>query len=268
VLVAARVGRAGSSFARGMAALKGERRRALWGVYAFCRAVDDIADGAMPEAEKRRFLADWRGKLVAPDCALSRELAFARDAYGVPMAECEAMIAGMETDAADRLRLGTEADLDLYCRRVAGSVGAMSVRIFGAPEAHQFGLALGHTFQLTNILRDVDEDALRERVYIPADLLAAEGIPDGPAREIVAHPRFAAICARLAEQARTGFETAEREITRFDPTALLPAKVMMWGYHRLFLRMLARGWAGERTRPRLTLGEKLRMAVMALGWKA
>ena len=266
VLVAARVGRAGSSFARGMAALKGERRRALWGVYAFCRVVDDIADGAMPEAEKRRFLADWRRKLVAPNCALSRELAFARDAYGVPMEECEAMIAGMETDAADRLRLQTEADLNLYCRRVAGSVGAMSVRIFGAPEAHQFGLALGHTFQLTNILRDVDEDALRERVYIPRDLLDAAGIPEGPALEIVAHPRFAAICTRLAEQARTGFETAEREITTFDATALLPAKVMMWGYHRLFRRMIARGWAGVRTRPRLTLGEKLRMAVMALGW--
>ena len=165
-----------------MAALKGGRRRALWGVYAFCRAVDDIADGAMPEAEKRRFLADWRRKLAAPDCVLSRELAFAREAYGVPLAECEAMISGMETDSADRLRLATEADLDLYCRQVAGSVGAMSVRIFGAPEAEGFGLALGHTFQLTNILRDVDEDALRERVYIPRDLLDAAGIPDGPAR--------------------------------------------------------------------------------------
>lgn len=267
-LVAARVGRAGSSFARGMAALRGERRRALWGVYAFCRAVDDIADGAMPEAEKRRFLADWRRKLAVPDCALSRELAFAQRSFGVPMEECEAMIAGMETDAADRLRLEDEAALDLYCRRVAGSVGAMSVRIFGAPEAHGFGLALGHTFQLTNILRDVDEDALRERVYVPLSLLAAEGIPDGPARDIVRHPRFAAICARLAERARAGFETAEADIRAYDPKALLPAAVMMWGYRRLFDRMLARGWAGERTRPRLTLGEKLRMAVMALGWKA
>ncbi|HYZ32883.1 MAG TPA: squalene/phytoene synthase family protein [Crenalkalicoccus sp.] len=272
VIVAARVGRAGSSFARGMAALKGERRRALWAVYAFCRAVDDIADGAMPEAEKRRFLAGWRRKLMAPDCALSRELAWARDAFGVPLAECEAMIAGMETDAADRLRLADEAALDLYCRRVAGSVGAMSVRIFGAPEAEGFGLALGRTFQLTNILRDVDEDAARERVYIPLDLLAAEGIADGPAREIVAHPRFAAICARLAGRACEGFARAEAEIATYDHQALLPAAVMMWGYRRLFERLLARGWAGARPRPRLTLSEKLRMAWMALardrpGWR-
>jgi phytoene synthase len=249
-----------------MAALKGERRRALWGVYAFCRAVDDIADGAMPEAEKRRFLADWRRKLTAPDCVLSRELAFARDAYGVPLAECEAMVAGMATDSADRLRLQTEADLDLYCRQVAGSVGAMSVRIFGAPEAEGFGLALGHTFQLTNILRDVDEDALRERVYIPRDLLAAAGIPEGPAREIVAHPAFAGICEKLGAQAQAGFAAAATDIKTFNPQALLPAAVMMWGYRRLLDRLVARGWRGPRGRPSLTTAEKLRMAWMALGF--
>jgi phytoene synthase len=265
-IVAARVARSGSSFARGMAALKGQRRRALWAVYAFCRAVDDIADGAMPEAEKRRFLADWRGKLVTPDCVLSRELAWAREAYGVPLSECEAMVAGMETDAADRLRLQTEAELDLYCRRVAGSVGAMSVRIFGAPEAEGFGLALGHTLQLTNILRDVDEDASRDRVYIPRDMLAAAGIPEGPAREIIAHPHFAAICAELAERASAGFATAAADIRRYDPKALLPAAVMMWGYRRLLERMRARGWDGDRSRLRLAKAEKLRMAWMALGF--
>jgi len=267
-IVAARVSRAGSSFARGMAALRGERRRALWGVYAFCRAVDDIADGAMPETEKRRFLADWRRKLTAPDCVLSRELAFAREAYQVPLAECEAMVAGMETDSTDHLRLRTEADLDLYCRQVAGSVGAMAVRIFGAPEAEGFGLALGHTFQLTNILRDVDEDAARERVYIPRDLLDAAGIPEGPAPAIVAHPAFAAICETLGHRAVAGFARAEADIRGYDPRALLPAAVMMWGYHRLLRRLVARGWAGRGSRPRLTTGEKLRMAWMALGFGA
>lgn len=263
-IVAARVQRAGSSFARGMAALTGERRRALWAVYAFCRAVDDIADGTMPETEKRRFLAEWRTKLTAPDCALSRELRIAREAYGVPLGECEAMVAGMETDAADRLRLPDETALDTYCRRVAGSVGAMSVRIFGAPEAEGFGLALGHTFQLVNILRDVDEDALRERVYVPLDLLAAAGIADGPAAGIVDDQRFPAICEALAQRAQDGFARAETEIKRFDARALRPAAVMMWGYRRLFERLAARGWTGARPRPRLTTREKLHMAWMAL----
>jgi phytoene synthase len=263
-LVASRVRRAGSSFAAGMATLQGERRRALWAVYAFCRAVDDIADGAMPEAEKRGFLAAWRGKLAAPDCALSRELALAARGFDLPRAECEAMVAGMETDAADHLRLPDEAALDLYCRQVAGSVGALSVRIFGAPGAEAWGLALGHTFQLTNILRDVDEDAARERVYIPRTLLDAAGIPPGPARAIVAHPAFPAICERLAERAAEGFARAEAELPRHDVRALHPARVMMFGYRRILEILRARGWAGARPRARLSPREKLGMAVFAL----
>ncbi|MBB3900340.1 squalene/phytoene synthase family protein [Roseococcus suduntuyensis] len=264
-LAASRVKRAGSSFARGMATLKGERRRALWAVYAFCRAVDDIADGAIPETEKRRFLADWRGKLTAPDCVISRELHLARIGFDVPLAEYEAMIAGMETDAADHLRLPDEAALDLYCRRVAGSVGAMSVRIFGDPGAEQWGLDLGHTFQLTNILRDVDEDAARERVYIPRSLLDAAGIPEGPARSIVAHPAFPGICERLAEQARQGFARAEAELPRHDIRALHPARVMMMAYRRILDIMIARGFAGARPRARLSRREKIEMAAFALG---
>lgn len=264
-IVANRVRRAGSSFARGMATLKGERRRALWAVYAFCRAVDDIADGATPEGEKRRFLADWRRKLAAPDCALSRELHLARTNFAIPEEECEAMIAGMETDAGDRVRLATEDDLDLYCRRVAGSVGAMSVRVFGAPGAEGWGLALGHTFQLTNILRDVDEDAARERVYIPRTLLEAEGInPDAPARDIVAHPNFPRICDRLAERARDGFARAERELPQHDVAALKPARVMMWAYKALLDATLAAGFAPPRARARLSRAQKLRMAAFAV----
>ena len=266
-LVEARVRRAGSSFARGMATLRGERRRAMWAVYAFCRVVDDIADGAMPESEKRRLLGQWRAKLTAPDCALSRELLLAREAFEIPLAECEAMVAGMETDSADRLRIADEAALDLYCRRVAGSVGVMSVRIFGDPGAEQWGLDLGHTFQLTNILRDVDEDALRDRVYIPATLLREAGIPDGPAMEIVAHPAFAGICEMLAARAVAGFARAEAEQSRHDVDALRPARVMMWGYRRVLDLMLVRGWSLPRERSRLSKREKLRMAVFALTGK-
>lgn len=263
-LVAQRVQRAGSSFARGMATLKGDRRRALWAVYAFCRVVDDIADGRMPEAEKRRLLAGWRAKLDHPDCALSRELAWARAAFDISHAECDAMIAGMETDAGDRVRLPDEAALDLYCRRVAGSVGAMSVRIFGEPKAEGWGLALGHTFQLTNILRDVDEDALRDRVYVPLSVLAKAGIPDGPAKSIVSHPAFAGICREIAARAAAGYLQAEAMLPRYDTEALRPARVMMWGYRRILDHMLARGWALPRPRARLTKGEKLRMALFAV----
>lgn len=263
-LVRARVSAAGSSFARGMAALRGDRRRALWAVYAFCRAVDDIADAALPEDEKRRLLAAWRAKLARPDCALSRELARARERYALPVGECEAMIAGMETDASPRLRIADGAALDLYCRRVAGSVGAMAVRIFGAPEAAGFGLDLGRTLQLVNILRDMDEDAARERVYLPLDLLAAHGVADGPAVRVLATPGIAAAARALAAEADAGFARAEAALRAFDTTALLSARIMMWGYRRLLDRLVARGFGVPRMRPRLSRAEKARMAAFAL----
>ncbi|MBU8544692.1 MULTISPECIES: squalene/phytoene synthase family protein [Roseomonadaceae] len=259
-----RVGRAGSSFGRGMAVLKGQRRRGLYAVYGFCRAVDDIADGAMPEAEKRRLLGHWRAKLTAPDCALSCELAWTRKAFALPLAECEAMIDGMETDATPGLRLADEAALDTYCRRVAGSVGAMAVRIFGAPGAQDFGLALGRTLQLVNILRDVDEDAAIDRVYVPASLLARHGVKQDSAEAVVTHAGFVPCCNELAARAAEGFAQAERELEAHDRRAMKPARIMMWGYRRLLDRMLARGFALPRARPRLTKAEKLRMAWLAL----
>jgi phytoene synthase len=261
-LVRARVSRAGSSFARGMASLRGERRRALYAVYAFCRAVDDIADGAAPETEKRRFLTEWRAKLDTPDCALSRELARARARFDLPKSECLAMIDGMEADSAPRLRLEDEAALDLYCRRVAGSVGALSVRIFGAPEAEVFGLALGRTLQLVNILRDIDEDAARERVYIPLSWLG----PDAPAAELLARSDLHEACHRLLARAEAGFAEAEAALATADSRPLRPARVMMWAYRRLLGRLTARGFQPPRERPRLSTGERARLAAMALGW--
>ncbi|WP_439597439.1 squalene/phytoene synthase family protein [Falsiroseomonas sp.] len=263
-VVRARVSRAGSSFGRGMAVLKGQRRRALYAVYGFCRAVDDIADGAMPEAEKRRLLTGWRAKLAAPDCALSAELAWAGQAYDLPHAECEAMIEGMETDATPGLRLPDEAALDGYCRRVAGSVGAMAVRIFGAPAAEDFGLELGRTLQLVNILRDVEEDAAIDRLYIPATMLARHGVPAGPPALILQHPGLALCCAELAARAEAGFALAAQDLRDHDAAAMKPARIMMWGYRRLLQRMQARGFAAPRPRPRLTRGEKLHMAWLAL----
>ncbi|WP_137179529.1 squalene/phytoene synthase family protein [Roseomonas sp. AR75] len=263
-VVQARVTRAKSSFARGMGVLKGERRRALFAVYGFCRAVDDIADAAMPLAEKRRFLAAWHRKLATPDCALSSELAWARDAFALPVAECAAMVAGMETDAESRVRIADADALDLYCRRVAGSVGALSVRIFGAPQAEGWGLALGRTFQLVNILRDAEEDAARDRVYVPRTLLDAHGVTTDDATTIVAHPGFAACCDALAREAADGFARAEAELAQHDLRALKPARVMMWGYRRLLDRMLAQGFGAPRMRARLTRGEKMRMALVAL----
>jgi len=258
-VVRARVLRARSSFARGMAALQGERRRALYAVYAFCRAVDDIADGTMPEAEKRRALAAWRRKLDAPDCALSRELAWARSEFALPRAECEAMIDGMEADAGPFRRIADEAALEAYCRQVAGSVGAMAVRIFGAPQAEPFGLALGHAFQLVNVLRDIEEDAARDRLYLPQDWLAAEGLAGLPAGALVADPGLAAVAERLAARAEAAFAAAQALAPPECRAALKPARVMLQVYALLLEKMRRQGFQPPRARVRLSRGEKLRL---------
>jgi len=258
-VVQEKVLRARSSFARGMAATQGPARRSLYAVYAFCRAVDDIADGAMPEAEKRAALAEWRRKLEVPDCALSRELAWAQAAFALPVAECHAMIDGMEADAGPSRRIADEAELEVYCRQVAGSVGALAVRIFGAPEAEPFGIALGHAFQLVNVLRDIDEDALRDRVYLPQDWLAAEGLAEAPAAELVADPRLARVAERLAERAVAAFAAAQALVPPQSHAALKPARIMLQGYALLLEKMRAQGFAPPRRRVRLSKGEKLRL---------
>ncbi|WP_052341437.1 squalene/phytoene synthase family protein [Salinarimonas rosea] len=259
----------GSSFKLGMAAQATERRRANYALYAFCRVIDDIADGAAPLPEKRAFLDAWRREIdalpAAPTGPIGRELARAMKACDLPRDEFHALLDGMESDACKRVRIPDAAAFDLYCRRVAGAVGVLSVRIFGAPGAHDFALVLGRTLQVVNVLRDVDEDAAIDRVYVPLDRLAALGIADGDAPEMVAHPRFAEACAALAEEARAGFAQADRMLAALDRRALRPAIVMMEGYRLLFAKLGARGFAHPRgPRLRLTKPEKARLVLRAM----
>jgi hydroxysqualene synthase len=162
------------------------------------------------------------------------------------------------------VRLITDDDLRLYGRRVAGSVGALSIRIFGAPAAHDFALGLGRTLQLVNILRDVDEDAARERVYVPLSRLTQLGMQDGPAAILVADPRFARICASLAEEARAGFAAADEALVGLDRAALKPAVLMMESYRRVLDRLEARGWGSRQGRLRLTTADRLHLLTRAM----
>lgn len=258
----------GSSFKLGMAAQAAPRRRANYALYAFCRVVDDIADGAAPLPEKRAFLDAWRREIDAlpgaPTHPIGRELARAMRAYDLPHAEFHAILDGMESDGRPRVRIPDAAAFDLYCRRVAGAVGALSIRIFGAPDAHDFALVLGRTLQVVNVLRDIDEDAAIERVYVPLDRLAALGIADGPAPEMVADPRFPRACEALAAEARAGFAEADRMLAGLDRRALKPAILMMEGYRALFAKLEARGYSRRGARVRLTKPEKARLLLSAL----
>jgi phytoene synthase len=258
----------GSSFRLGMQHLVRERRRGIHAVYAYCRVIDDIADGAAPPAEKLRFLDGWRREVDRlgriPETPIGRELAWAVPCFDLDPGELHALLDGMTTDADDRLRIADDSGLDLYSRRVAGSVGALSVRIFGAPEAHDFALGLGRTLQIVNVLRDVDEDAALERVYVPRSRLAALGLDDRPARALVADPRFARACQDLSEEAAAGFARADDELTRLDRKTLKPAILMMEGYRRIFHRLQARGWAERNGRLGLKTMDRLQLLRLAM----
>jgi squalene synthase HpnC len=268
LITAAMVRRSGSSFRLGMQSLSRERRRGIHAVYAFCRVVDDIADGAVPAFEKIHALREWRREIDrlhrAPETPIGRELARASSLFKLPLDEFHALLDGMEIDSVERLRLTNDYDLHLYGRRVAGSVGTLSVHIFGAPKARAFALDLGRTLQLVNILRDVDEDAARERVYVPLARLAQLGLQDAPAAVLVADPRFARVCEALAEEAQAGFAAADEALMRLDRTALKPAILMMENYRRVLDRLIVRGWGTRQGKLKLTAADKLHLLTRAM----
>ncbi len=243
--ITALVKRAGTSFYYGMKTLPAARRDAMYALYAFCRVVDDIADDDLaPMDDKRAALAEWRQRIAAlyagaADDAVTRALRAAVHTYHLPRADFIAIIDGMEMDGeaivAPSLRF-----LDLYCDRVAAAVGRLSVRIFGdaGPAAQEVAHALGRALQLTNILRDVAEDAARGRLYLPAEYLEEAGVPPDP-QAALRSPNLPVVCRRVAALAAGYFDQAGAAMARCDRRAMRPARLMAASYRPL-LGMLRR----------------------------
>jgi presqualene diphosphate synthase len=230
--VEALVRKAGTSFYRGMRVLPPDRRHAMYAIYAFCRIVDDIADeeGALPD--KLRRLAEWRTRVAGlyrgqSDGPVTRVLVAAVEQFRLREEDFAAVIDGMRMDAETVIVAPDLATLDLYCDRVAAAVGRLSVRAFGdsSPEADKVAWSLGRALQLTNILRDIKEDADRGRVYLPAEYLDQAGVPHDPSA-VLASPALPAVCARLAADARRHFEVARAHMAKCDPKAMRPARLM------------------------------------------
>jgi phytoene synthase len=225
------------------------RRQAMFAIYAFCRVVDDIADGDAPDAEKRQQLAEWRaeiGRLYdgVPLHPVARALAGPTRAYELRREDFLAVIDGMEMDVGTGIRAPDLEGLELYCRRVAGAVGLLSIRAFGTsgPKAEEFAIALGSALQLTNILRDLKEDAAIGRLYLPAELLRKYGIVGDRPEAVLAHPALPAVCDDLARIARQRFDRGEAALRECDQRALRPAIVMMMHYRRILERLTQAGW--------------------------
>lgn len=259
---------AGSSFYWAMRILPPARRQAMFAIYAFCRVVDDIADGDAPDAEKRHQLAEWRteiGRIYdgTPVHPVARALVRPAHTYGLGKDDFHAVIDGMEMDVGAGIRAPDLKILELYCRRVAGAVGLLSIRAFGTggPKAEEFAIALGSALQLTNILRDLKEDAAVGRLYLPSELLRRYGIIADDPDEVLRHPALPAVCDDLARIARERFDRAEAALAECDRQTLRPAVVMMMHYRRILGRMMEGGWRILDQRVKISKVEKVWLAV-------
>ncbi len=249
---------AGSSFYAGMRILPKPEREGMYAVYAFCRAVDDVADDQGGDRAARRAELDgWRADLRAlyaggePGRAAGVRDAVGR--FGLRLEDFLAVIDGMQTDVDGDVRAPSLAEFDLYCDRVASAVGRLSVKVFGMPEAEGFELAhsLGRALQFTNVLRDLDEDAALGRLYLPRELLLAEGITTTDPRAAVEDPRVEGAARALAAQARDHYRGADLVLGLRPPGKLAAPRLMSAAYGRILAKMEARGWAPPRERARI-----------------
>jgi len=262
-LVADITRKSGSSFYWAMRLMPRDKRAAMYAIYAFCRKVDDIADGDDDSDTKKMQLGLWKQnieKLYAgiPADPISEALQIHVRRYGLDRGDFNTVIDGMLMDAVPNLKIRDMNELLLYCDRVACAVGRLSVLVFeidrgiGSELAKSLGLAL----QLTNILRDIGEDFARDHIYLPKDLLHTEGVDPGRLLQPEFHCGVAKVCDHLAARADTEFRDAERLIQSCDKARVRPARIMKNVYQRLFQRILDRGWTSLREPIALSKFEK------------
>ena len=258
------VSRSGSSFTWGMRMLPKPRREAMYAIYAFCREVDDVADEGGTREQKQRQLADWRQEIERlyeghPGRPTTLALLGPVHDFDLPKEEFLALIDGMEMDAREAMVAPSWEELTLYCRRVAGAVGMLSIQAFGAPEpaARELAIVLGEGLQLTNILRDLDEDAEEGRLYLPREALEEAGIKSRAPAEVLAHPAIQQVCLGIADKAEARFQHSLALLRQCHRRALKPSILMMEIYRLYLERLRARGWQAPRAPVRLGKAEKL-----------
>ena len=256
----------GSSFYAAMRILPQEQREAMFQIYSFCRQVDDIADSDGPREQRLAALQQWREDIDAlyqghPPARLRDYVASVKQ-FGLEREDFLAIVDGMEMDVPQDIRAPDLATLDLYCDRVASAVGRLSVKVFGLPREDGILLAhhLGRALQLTNILRDIDEDAAIGRLYLPREGLAQAGISSTDPLIVAADPAVPKVCAPLVERARGHFATSDQIMARNSRRAIRAPRIMSKYYGSILELLVARGFANPR-RP-VRLNKMARIAIL------
>jgi phytoene synthase len=247
-----------SSFYWPMRLMPKRQRAAMFAIYGWCRAADDIADADLPPDMRGAGLEAARRDLDRLFAGSERSpLADAIADFGIERRWFEMVLDGLDTDVVAPLRAPDMAALDLYCRRVAGAVGGMTVTILGVSgeAADDFAFSAGTALQLTNVLRDLREDAARGRLYLPREALHHAGIAADDPAAVLADPALPLAKAWLIERARRHYGEAEASARRCDRRRLWPGLAMLRLYRRLLERL------PQEERPRLGGFEAFRIAL-------
>ncbi len=270
--IAAKVGGAarrahGSSFYAAMRIMPPAQREAMFEIYSFCRAVDDIADDQRLAEVRLEKLELWRDDIdsiyrgEAP--ASLQGLAIAVRDFDLQREDFRAVIDGMEMDVRQNLQAPEFVDLDLYCDRVASAVGRLSSRVFGLPMEDGKNLAehLGRALQLTNILRDLDEDATLNRLYLPREFLNEASITATDPATVLRHSALPEVCGRLVALARWRFAESDKIMNAHPRRMVRTPRVMAEAYKGILNALVSRGWTPPRAPVRLS---KPRLALILL----
>ena len=256
----------GSSFYYSFLFLSPERRRAITALYAFCREVDDAVDEPSEPSAAQAALAWWRGEVAQlfagnPQHPVTRALAPATEPFGITQARLNEIMDGMEMDLNQSRHLDF-AGLQLYCHRVAGVVGALAAAIFGHrnPKTLDYAERLGLAFQLTNIIRDVGEDARNNRIYIPMDELKRFEVGPADILEGRHTENFTRLMRFQADRAMRCYDEAFALLPREDRRAQRPGLVMAAIYRTLLKEIADDGFRVLTQRVALTPVRKLWIA--------
>ncbi len=250
--VAGVVRASGSSFFLPMMLLPREKREAMLALYAFCRETDDVADEISNPDLSRALIQAWREEVRAlydgaPRHPVTRALAGPVKRFNLPQEHFGGILDGFEMDGGGAMLRPTLAELERYCHCVAGCVGLLSVEIFGyrAATIPDFARHLGQAFQLTNILRDVAEDARRGRIYLPAELLDDAGLGGLAPEAVLRTPGVTDVCRAVGAMARERFAAASDCLPRSERRAMRPALLMRGVYETYLDRIEEAGFPAD-----------------------
>lgn len=257
------VKKSASSFFWGMNILSNEKKRAMFAVYAFCRLVDDIADSEFTYKKKNVLLLDWVNKIekiykgISND-SLTRELKYSVEKYDLLKDDFLQIIDGMKIDARKKIIYPSKNFLENYCDKVAGAVGCISINIFGVKNksaGRNYAKYLGRALQLTNILRDVQEDVKRGRCYLFKEALQKNNINMEP-NDLLKSEKKKLVLKEIFDLAENYYNLANREAIKINRNKLVAAEIMKKMYFKIFQKMRKTNW-NFNVRMKLSFPEKL-----------